>query len=350
MSAPAPPASGLAAGVPRRPALPAPPASALARWRLRLLGMPFEDLLAERRGFRVSRPAAAVHQAHIAASFWVGYHATLADPRPEPVGRAIEGLERGWRGFACEGVGMALTLLDALAPWGGRRLAALLAGPAAAHRYLLYLGVGFALARVPWPRRRVLADLDPLCRWLVFDGCGFHHGFLGGAGSSRARRVRSRLSGYARRVFDQGLGRSVWFVHGMDAEAAGRAIEGFPEERRGDLWSGLGLAAAYGGGAPPPALLELASRSGPWRADLLQGVAFAATARVEGDDLAAHTDEACRTLCGTGAAELTALCQEAARDLPDDGGRLDAALPSWEAWRRRVRSALDPGGAAPGNS
>lgn len=331
-----------------RPALPAAPASTLARLRLRFLGMPFEDLLAERRGFRVSGPAAAEHQARIAASFWIGYHAALADPRPAPVVEAIEGIERGWRGYAYEGVGMVLALLDALRPRLGRRrrsggrLGDLFAGPARAYRYLVYLGVGATLARLRCRPARVLESLDPLGRWLVFDGYGFHQGYFVAPKAAQSGQVPvpGRLAGYARRVFDQGLGRCLWFIHGMDPEGIAEAVEAYPEERRGDLWSGLGLAAAYAGGAPPPVLLDLASRAGPWRADLLQGVAFAATARVEPDDLAAHTDEACRALCGTGAAELAALCQEAARDLPDDGGRLDAALPAWETWRRRVRSAL----------
>jgi hypothetical protein len=344
-----------AASVTWRPALPTPPPSLLARLRLGLLGLSFEELLAEARGFRVSGPEAAEHQARIAAAFWLGYHGSLADPRPEPIVRTVEDVERGWRGYAWEGVGMVLAMLGAFdLRLGSRRraagrLGALLAGRSRGVRYLVYLGVGAALARFRLPTRRLLAALDPLCRWLVFDGFGFHEGFFAPAKTLGVvpMAVPPRLRGYARRAFDQGLGRSLWFVHGMDAEAIEAAVGTFHEARRGDLWAGVGLASAYAGGAPPRGLPELARRAGRWRPDLLQGVAFAATARVEGDDLSAHTDEACRTYYGAGAAELAALCRDAARGLPDDGHRLDLPEPAWEVWRRRVRSALAAGNSRP---
>lgn len=344
------PPAPVPAGLPR-PVLPQTPRDSWGRLRLRLLGLPFEELLAERRGFRVPGPEAAEHQARIVGAFWIGYHAALADPAPLAIRRATGRIECGWRGYAYEGVGMALTLLDGLTPRlprrrrSGepvRRLEALLAGPGRTYRYVLYIGMGFTLARLRRRPRRALKRLDPLCRWLVFDGFGFHHGFYArpGAHAAGSVPVPRRLAGYARRSFDQGVGRSLWFVQGMEAGAVAGAVEGFPEARRADLWSGVGLAAVTAGGAPEPDLLELASRSGRWRGHLLQGAAFGATARDEADDPAPHTDRACRTLCGVGAADLAALCREAGRDLPDDGGRLDAAEPSWEVWRRRVRSAL----------
>jgi enediyne biosynthesis protein E3 len=342
MSAALPPAAGGGS----RPALPRPPGSRLAALRLRLLGIPFDELRAERRGFRGYDQGASERQARIVVAFWVGYHAALADPRPEAILETIGGIERGWRGFACEGVGMAVELLDALEPrWPGRRrrLTVLLDGPASAHRYLLYLGAGFTVARLhrrPW---RVMAGLDPLRRWLIFDGYGFYHGFLRPRRALVERRVPRRITGYARRVFDQGLGRSLWFVRAMDPRAISEAIASLPAARRGDLWSGVGLACAYAGGLPPERLGELRARSGTWSPDLLQGVAFAATAREEGGDAAVHTEETCRALCGAGAAELAALTLEAARDLPDDGGSLDTAEPAWETWRRRVMVALQSG-------
>jgi len=55
------------------------------------------------------------------------------------------------------------------------------------------------------------------------------------------------LSPYARRVFDHGLGRSIWFSQGQ-CGAHLYHYRSFPENRRADLWSGIGLACTYAAG------------------------------------------------------------------------------------------------------
>src|SRR5206468_265750 len=112
------------------------------------------------------------------------------------------------RGYAYEGAAMGLTGLDCFLP--GSRFASYVRGPGAAHVYMAHIGAGEALARLRRKPEPFLARLDdPVLRWLVLDGYGFHEGFFKPGRYVEAQRVPTHLSAYGRRVFDQGVGRSV---------------------------------------------------------------------------------------------------------------------------------------------
>lgn len=316
----------------------------VARLRRSVLGIPDRETRPERRGFHVVDGKRTERLVRVGESFLAGYHAALLDARPQALARAIESeVEVGWRGFAHEGAGMALALQDALFPRRSRRptrLQDFLAGPARLHRYLVVVGAGWTFARLPRRYGRALAGLDPLLKWLAFDGYGFHHGYFGWRRAVEGQRVPRRLRGYARRVFDQGLGRSLWFVQGMAAERIAATIEAFPRERRGDLWSGVGLASAFAGGLATPELGELRRLAGPWAPHAAQGIAFAAKARVESGEETPWLEGACAVFCDARAAEVAAVTDRLARDLPADGGSLAAAEPAYEVWRCRTRDAV----------
>ena len=147
---------------------------------------------------------------------------------------------------------MGLTVLDGLKPWRRSRLSAFIAGPGAGHVYMVHVGMGWAIARLPWLRfnlTKYLQRLHPLFRWLTLDGYGFHEGYFNWPRYVENQQAPRRLSAYALRAFDQGLGRSLWFSEGADVARIPTTIEKFAFHRRADLWSGIGLACAYAGGA-----------------------------------------------------------------------------------------------------
>src|SRR4030095_1282866 len=147
----------------------------------------------------------------VGSCFAAGYHAGLEAAGVEAATARIEReVDREHRGFAYEGAGMALALLDTLIPGRRDRLARFLAGPGDAHAYIVHVGAGWILARLPLSPESLLARLrDPLLRWLALDGYGFHEGFFRWPRAVERREVPRKLPGYARRVFDQGLGRSL---------------------------------------------------------------------------------------------------------------------------------------------
>ena len=319
----------------------------------RLIGRLFkisrEDVSASFRGD--PGPSRALIE-EAASRFIEGYDAALRDCRGERLAARLDEVPAEARGFAYEGAGTALALLDTLGPRQDR-LARFLHGPGAPHTYMALIGAGWILARLPLSPERLRARFDPLLGWLAIDGYGFCQGFFRWPQSVVRRKVPARLRGYARRAFDIGLGRGLWFVEGTAPERIHATLSGFPASRQGDLWSGIGVACAYAGGGGPSGLERLRDLAGPHRPQLSQGVAFAAFTRERAGNPAPQTELACQVFWGAGAAEAAGIVAQAGKDLPSEGSE-----PAFESWRRRVRCAAagwhgaaagGASGAAPGS-
>lgn len=268
----------------------------------------------------------------IGRAFTQGYHAALEDDKFEALVPKLDGVDLEFRGFAFEGAAMALALLDYITPWRRNRVQSFLNGPGDAHAYMIHVGVGWVLARLPLNIERAKARLEPLLGWLVIDGYGFHEGFFRWPRYLGGQMAPGRLQGYSRRVFDQGLGRSFWFVNGADPDLVSEMIAGFPVERQSDLWSGIGLACAYAGGAGEAGLRKLKALAGHCQPQLAQGAAFAAKARQRANNLAAPTELACEILCAISAPEAAYITDAALENLPAGGSEA-----AYEIWRRRVQ-------------
>lgn len=304
----------------------------------RLFAIAADETSFARRGFRCDSDTVRCRLEGVASTFVEGYHAALEEPGAAALAARLEQIPLERRGFAYEGAGMALALLDTLTPWiprGRRRLDAFLRGPADAHTYIVHVGAGWILARLPLAPERLLRRFDPIRGWLALDGYGFHEGFFHPDRTVRRREVPAKVRGYAVRAFDQGLGRSLWFVEGASPERIQATLASFPQERRGDLWSGAGLACAYAGGADAddPALAEeMLRRAGEHAPQLAQGIAFAVVCRERAGNPAPQTAAACRAVWGLGTGQVAGLVERAHEDLPPEG----AAEPAFEAWRRRI--------------
>lgn len=305
-----------------------------AGWlRQRLFGMSLRETTVARRGFQVDAPHVRQRLEHIGAVFLHGYHAALVHNSPAGVVPSLHTIPLELQGFAFEGAAMGFALLDALTPWSHNRWQTFLTGPAAPHAYIVYVGAGWALAVLRRGVQRPLARLDPLLRWLVVDGYGFYHGYFHWPRAITQHRVPRQLQGYACQAFDQGLGRSLWFVRGADVDRIQTTIATFPASRQADLWSGVGLACAYAGGVDQETLHHLLQAAGAYGPHLKQGVAFAAKTRQRAGNLAAHTELACAVVCGMSAEDAAHLTDVYLQTLPQDG-----VEPAYEVWRQRIRT------------
>jgi len=315
--------------------------SLAVRLRKLVFGISPEEASFARRGFEPAGPQAQELLERVGRTFIRGYHLALEVTEAEGLSRRLAEVERPWQGFAYEGAAMGLSLLDFLVPLGRGRWKAFLDGRGNSHAYMLHVGFGWAAARLPWVRRnlpRYLARLDPLLRWLVVDGYGFHEGYFHWRRYADGQTVPGRLSGYLSRAFDQGLGRCLWFIEGTDVDRVLATIGRFPPGRHPDLFSGIGLACAYAGGGERAALETLLCAAGPCRSALAQGAAFAAKARLRAGNLVPHAELACEVLCGRSAEAAAAVTDQCLADLPPDGDE-----PAYETWRRRIQARVDGG-------
>jgi hypothetical protein len=295
-----------------------------------------------RRGFHWKNDQTRQRLEHVGAAFLLGYTAAIEESDLSHLVKQLNSVEQQFRGFAFEGAAMGLTLLDSLTPWNKGRLLKFITGPAAHHVYMIHVGSGWAIARLPWLRLNLnnyLRRLDPLLCWLALDGYGFHEGYFKWPRYVEQQQLPKRLSAYGLRAFDQGLGRSLWFVEGADVDRIPLTIKRFPLYRRADLWSGIGLACAYAGGADSTAIQAIHDAAAPYHAHLAQGAAFAAGARHQAGNESEHTDLACQIFAGLSANQAAAITDETLKDLPVDLP-LTAKEPAYEVWRERIRTKL----------
>ncbi|MEU8238195.1 DUF1702 family protein [Actinoplanes missouriensis] len=261
------------------------------------------------------------------------FYRTLDDPRHSVLVPYLESVAPELRGIAYEGAGMGLTVLDGLFPYR-KRLPAFVHGPGAAYRCLVYIGAGLVLPRLPGHPARFLARQDPFLRWLVMDGYGFYEGFFSWRDVIERHVTPKTIRGYGVRAFDQGVGRSLWFSTGANVERIIATIDTFPAARRGDLWSGIGVACAYAAGVMDRgAITALLEAAGTHRPSVAVGSAVASIFREQSGQPAPHTDLACDVIWGADAGAVAAIAHEAGRALASpDGG----SAPGYERWRSRI--------------
>lgn len=307
--------------------------SLLHSLKLHLFGIESNQASFATRGFAATRPELRERLESIGVTFIDGYRTALQYDDPVIVAAELDRVDVERRGFSFEGAAMAFALQDLMFPWRRNRLQTFLDGPGSAHAYMVHVGAGWALARLRAGQGRYFQRMDPLLRWLAMDGYGFHEGYFHPRRTIDAGTRPRRVRGYGRRAFDQGLGRSMWFVCGAEVERVAHTIAGLAAERHGDLWSGVGLAAAYAGGVSAAELETLRAAAGAHLPAVAQGVAFAAKARLRAGNPAEHTELGCKVFCGESLQDAAHATDAALAGLGDDTDD----QPAYEQWRQRIQ-------------
>jgi hypothetical protein len=271
-------------------------------------------------------------------AFVTGFNAAISTS-PAGLAASLSELPELQRGHALEGAGMAVTVVDLLTLGRSRRLRGLLAGPGRGHPHLVLAGAGRGYASLRRRPSRLVRSMPPdrathpALRWLAWDGYGFQRGFFDSDQAIGQQRVPRRLTDEQRALYDQGIGRALWFHECADPDGVALRIAEFEPSRRPFLWSGAGLAATYTGGADVADLGRLASLAGPHRPDLACGSALACAARTHAGLVPAHTGAAAHAL--TGALEDEASGWVAAG--LDLLGQQSAITGGYLRWRQSIR-------------
>ena len=312
--------------------------STLRALRRRVLTPDMSETKLDVRGFHQKDPASTELLEKIGSTFLTGYAYAAQARVPADAEALLEQLEPRFRGFAYEGAGMGFAVVDGLPFGGSHRVAEFLRGSGRKHSYMIYVGVGWAMARLPRFRWSAVNIEEPLLRWLVLDGYGFHQAYF-----KTEKYVHQQYQDpafpwpkdgprwYSNPAIDQGIGRAMWFVGGADPLEVVTMIDRFPESRRGNLYSGAGLAATYAGGVTEEELRTFWQLAGEYRPMVAQGSTFAAVAREEAGLVVPHTELATRVFCGMTVAEAAAASAQARPQPPFEGD-----VPAYEVWRQRI--------------
>ncbi|AWL90749.1 enediyne biosynthesis protein [Streptomyces griseus] len=297
------------------------------------------------RGFPVVETAATRQLETIPQTVVTGFEWGIESKSLWETERRLSLVDEELRGFAYEGATMASVIRDSM-PGRGGRTAELLQGAGRRHIFLNYIGIGFAMAKLPRPlwKKAVPAldgdDLYPSMSWLAVDGYGFDRAYFAPERWVDEQRLDTPYGwedrpGYFQRAVDQGIGRALWFIHGAAVDAVCAAVNRFASDRRPDLWAGVGLAATFAGCSTAAELDTLRVRSGDLAGHVAQGSVFAAKARHFSLTVPEHTRTALHALTG--------LTVESAAELADDAAPpagVGDGVPSYEIWRRSVREKL----------
>jgi hypothetical protein len=308
----------------------------LGSLRRLVLAPSLEEVTFARRGFPGATSAATARLEAIPQAVVCGFEWGIDARDQWEVERRLAMVDPELRGFAYEGATMAFTVRDVMPGGGARRTRDLLLGPGQPHIFLAYIGIGFAMARLPRPLwKKVLPDLSgtpyhPTMSWLAVDGYGFDLAYFHTRTWVEGQRVPEPYPwlgdpGYFTRAADQGIGRALWFIHGARAGDVSAAVRAFASHRQPDLWSGVGLAATFAGGCDGAALDALGEEAGEHRAHLAQGSVFAVKARHYAGFLPAHSEAAGAVLTGLSVPDTVALADDTAGD-------------DYEIWRGRIRA------------
>ncbi|HEX3959672.1 MAG TPA: DUF1702 family protein [Trebonia sp.] len=301
------------------------------------------DVTFAKRGFPAVPSAATRRLEAIPQAVICGFEWGIDARDQWEVERRLDLVDREQLGFAYEGATMAFTILDATG--GGHRTRDLLRGPGRPHIFLAYIGMGFAMARLPRPVwKKVLPDLTgdpyyPVMSWLAVDGYGFDRAYFDTGRWVDAQWVPkpypwAGAPDYFPRAVDQGIGRALWFICGGSAPDVAAAAGRFASHRQADLWSGIGLAATFAGGCDAEGLAALRRAAGDYGTDLALGAVFAGKARAYAGFVPEHSEVACLALTDASVDKAVKVADDTAVASALESG----SEPPYETWRQRIRA------------
>ena len=309
-----------------------------------VLAPSLEEVSFTGRGFAVTPTAATDRLEAVPQAVVCGFEWAIAAHDLTDLNRRLRLVEEEQRGFAYEGATMAYTILDTIR---GNRTRELLDGAGEKHILLAYIGIGFAMARLPRPLwKKVLPDLrsryHPTMSWLAVDGYGFDRAYFDTERWVDRQEIPipypwQGSPAYFLRAVDQGIGRALWFISGADPDKVIAAVNRFAASRQADLWSGVGLAATFAGGCPPEGLAQVRKAAGAYWAELALGAVFAVKARTYAGFVPEHTVLANEQLTSLSIEGASALADRTEVDAYGSG-----PMPQYEIWRRRIRAHFAP--------
>jgi hypothetical protein len=239
----------------------------------------------------------------------------------------LDTFELEFRSIAYEAASMCMALSDLKAANQLKRWLEF-AQQSVLHTTQIHVGLGWALAQLQLDPSLFMTKLHPMMRYRVADGYGYYEGIFRKRKSVLSQQKPDWNDGTAMKAYDQGLGRSMWYLNYGTIEEAKNLIKRFPVERQSDLWRGLGIAITYAGGCGEEKLREIFVLAEDYKTQLATGSVMALASRKVAKYISQDTLLVCSVWCNKNADELLALYEP---DISSVNANNELAYANWIA-------------------
>ncbi len=167
-------------------------------------------------------------------------------------------------------------------------------GAALAHQAQVYVGLGWAIAKLKISFLTAVEKINTKFYFRIADGCGYYDGSFRYRRTVLQEELPNYLPAEAMPMYNQGIGRSIWYSEKADINNIHSRIETFESNKHADLWRGVGIAVAYVGGCEDAALEALLKYASTNASHLATGAALAARSRMMANTMTNDTEHCSR--------------------------------------------------------
>jgi enediyne biosynthesis protein E3 len=171
-----------------------------------------------------------------------------------------------YRSVAFEGASMGVALTSDFETWKAYAKAS------EKHATQVHIGLGWAIAEKQLDLTSTLSLAEAEMRVKALDGFGYWNGLFQRRATIRTQQIPENITPEFQVGFDQGVGRGIWYITKGEVDKVLNIINHFAEERRANLWQGIGVALTYVGGCSDELMAELKTASGEFKMNLEKGI------------------------------------------------------------------------------
>lgn len=174
--------------------------------------------------------------------------------------------EPRYRSVAFEGASMGVALANSLETWK------VYSEKTAKHATQVHIGLGWAIAEGQLNLASTLSDITPQMQVKVLDGIGYWNGLFQRRATIRTQQIPENITPEYQAGFDQGVGRAIWYATKGDVAKVVNIMNHFADDRRPNLWQGIGVASTYVGGCSDELIAELKTVAGEFKLNFENGI------------------------------------------------------------------------------
>lgn len=179
------------------------------------------------------------------------------------------------------------------------------------HATQIHIGLGWAFSQKKVSPSSFFSTISPMMLPRVLDGLGYSDASFRQRVVIQNKIVPEEFNNKILKGYDQGVGRALWYIAKGNPAQLSKLIVTFPEERKSDLWRGVGIAVAYVGGFDKELLDELLTQAASFFDDFKIGIILATSSRARAETVTDFTELACQYWFGNSAKNMAGFAQKA---------------------------------------